>query len=80
MYKDADTVTLEQHHDRLIDAIEHELDEHGPSSLAEVIGTLLERYDEEDQSEDAQRCRKWSEAFHDLAYSSLPEPSRPGRE
>jgi hypothetical protein len=76
MYADKDTVTPEQHHDRLMDAIEYELDEHGPGSLAEIIGCMLERYDEEDTSEDAVRTRAWSQAFHDLAYGSLPEPSK----
>lgn len=77
MYADAEKITPEIHHRRLMDAIEHELDEYGPASLAEVIGTMLERYDEDDQSEDAKRTRAWSQAFHDLAYSlysSLPEP------
>lgn len=80
MYSDKDTVTPELHHDRLMDAIEFELDEYGPGSLAEIIGTMLERYDEDDMSEDAVRTRAWSEAFHALAYGSLPEPSRTPRE
>ena len=75
MNRDNDRVTPEEQHNRLMAAIAYEIDTHGPASLAEVIGTMLERHDEEDTSDDAQRTRKWSEAFHDLAYSALPEPA-----
>lgn len=61
--------TPEQAHSALMDAIEYELDTHGPASLAGVIASCISAYrDEDDPKPTDAAWLKAEKAYEDLEY------------